>query len=318
MGEMRHPAKKFIAAVLFLILFSLSSAAARDGIVTWMWFENDPMVGYYRYQVDGEDEDGWTVVDWSVTEVSIELDVSVVHTLYLQQSYDGIVWSPSSSTESEVYPEEEVQTQEPEDVYETLEFLTDESAREEEAEAESTAEAEAEAEAEAPEQEAQEAAEQQVPGFMALSQLDLGFGYMDYLPDPAGPKTLGITAAYTRSFVKYGVFHVGAKANVSLYATRELVSDVKRTQMYLQLNVLGAVSAAVERCDIHIAFGPELCFVFGRDGHKMAGLAAEIGVRYHRTEKLAFGAVLSDHAYLLRPASRCNMMDLRLYASLTL
>lgn len=313
-----HSAVKRIAAVLFLVLFSLSFAAARDGIVTWMWFENDPMVGYYRYQVDGEDEDGWTVVDRSVTEVAIELDVSVVHTLYLQQSYDGIAWSPSSSTESEVYPEEEVQTQEPEDVYETLEFLTDESARREEEEAQAESPAEAEAEAEAPDQEAQEAAQQQVPGFMALSQLDLGFGYMDYLPDPAGPKTLGVSAAYTRSFVNYGVFHVGAKANVSLYATRELVSDINRTQLYLQLNMLGAVSAAVERCDIHIAFGPEVCFVLGRDGHKMAGLAAEIGVRYHRTEKLSFGAVLSDHAYLLRPANRCNMMDLRLYASLML
>ena len=68
----------------------------------------------------------------------------------------------------------------------------------------------------------------------------------------------------------------------------------------------------------NFTFYSPTCFVFGRDGHKMAGLAAEIGVRYHRTEKLAFGAVLSDHAYLLRPASRCNMMDLRLYASLTL
>ena len=317
MGEMRHPAIKRIAAVLFIILFSLSTAVAREGIVTWMWFENDPMVGYYRYQVDGEDENGWTVVDWSVTEVAIELDVSVVHTLYLQQSYDGIAWSPSSFTESEVYPEEEVQTQEPEETYETLVFLTDESGQEaQESKAESTAEAEVVAEA--PEQEAQEAAEQQDSGYKALSQLDLGFGYMDYLPDPAGPKTLGISAGYTRTFVKYGVFDLGAKANVSLYATRELVSDVKQTQMYLQLNVLGLVSAAVEKCDIHLAFGPELCFVLGRDGHKMAGIAAEIGVRYHRTEKLAFGAVLSDHAYLIRPRSRCNMMDVRLYVSLAL
>ena len=312
-----HSAVKRIAAVLFLVLFSLSFAAARDGIVTWMWFENDPMVGYYRYQVDGEDEDGWTVVDRSVTEVAIELDVSVVHTLYLQQSYDGISWSPSSSTESEVYPEEEAQVQESEETYETLEFLADESERREEEEAQAESPAEAEAEAEPPAQVAQEATQQE-SGYKALSQLDLGFGYMDYLPDPVGPKTLGVSAAYTRSFVNYGVFHVGAKANVSLYATRELVSDIKRTQLYLQLNMLGAVSATVERCDIHIAFGPEFCFVFGRDGHKMAGLAAEIGVRYHRTEKLAFGAVLSDHAYLLRPASRCNMMDLRLYASLTL
>ena len=312
-----HSAVKRIAAVLFLVLFSLSFAAARDGIVTWMWFENDPMVGYYRYQVDGEDEDGWTVVDRSVTEVALELDVSVVHTLYLQQSYDGVLWSPNSSTESEVYPEEEAQVQEPEDIYETLEFLTDESERQEEEEAQAESSAEVEAEAEASAQETQEATQQE-SGYKALSQLDLGLGYMDYLPDPAGPKTLGVSAAYTRSFVNYGVFHVGAKANVSLYATRELVSDIKRTQLYLQLNVLGAVSAAVEKCDIHIAFGPEVCFVLGRDGHRMAGIAAEIGVRYHRTEKLSFGAVLSDHAYLLRPVNRCNMMDLRLYASLTL
>ena len=312
-----HSAVKRIAAVLFLVLFSLSFAAARDGIVTWMWFENDPMVGYYRYQVDGEDEDGWTVVDRSVTEVALELDVSVVHTLYLQQSYDRVLWSPNSSTESEVYPEEEAQVQEPEDLYETLEFLTDESERQEEEEAQAESSAEVEAEAEASAQETQEATQQE-SGYKALSQLDLGLGYMDYLPDPAGPKTLGVSAAYTRSFVNYGVFHVGAKANVSLYATRELVSDIKRTQLYLQLNMLGAVSAAVEKCDIHIAFGPEVCFVLGRDGHRMAGIAAEIGVRYHRTEKLSFGAVLSDHAYLLRPVNRCNMMDLRLYASLML
>ena len=311
---MRHSGLKRIAAVLFLILFSLSFAAARQGIVTWMWFENDPMVGYYRYQVDGEDEDGWTVVDWSVTEAAIELDVSVVHTLYLQQSYDGVVWSPSSCTESEVYPDEEEQPHEPAEEYETLEFLTDEAAREVREEAES----EAETEEPAAEEEIQEAAEPQVSKYKALSQLDLGVGYMDYLPDTAGSKTLGISASYSRTFVKFGVFDVGAKADVSLYTTRDLVFDRQQTQMYLQLNVLGLVSAAVEKCDIHLAFGPELCFVLGRDGHKMAGIAAEIGVRYHRTEKLAFGAVLSDHAYLIRPRSRCNMMDLRLYVSLAL
>ena len=311
---MRHSGLKRIAAVLFLILFSLSFAAARQGIVTWMWFENDPMVGYYRYQVDGEDEDGWTVVDWSVTEAAIELDVSVVHTLYLQQSYDGVVWSPSSCTESEVYPDEEEQPQEPAEEYETLEFLTDEAAREAREEAES----EAETEEPAAEEEIQEAAEPKVSKYKALSQLDLGVGYMDYLPDTAGSKTLGISASYSRTFVKFGVFDVGAKADVSLYTTRDLVFDRQQTQMYLQLNVLGLVSAAVEKCDIHLAFGPELCFVLGRDGHKMAGIAAEIGVRYHRTEKLAFGAVLSDHAYLIRPRSRCNMMDLRLYVSLAL
>jgi hypothetical protein len=194
------------------------------------------------------------------------------------------------------------------DYYETLEFLTDEVAREvpEDQAEEQVAE------------EVQEAAEPQAPKYKALSQLDLGVGYMDYLPDTAGPKTLGISAAYSRTFVKYGVFDVGAKANVSLYTTRDLVSDRQKLQMYLQMNVLGLVSAAVGKCDIHLAFGPELCFVLGRDGYKIAGIAAEIGLRYHRTEKLSFGAVLSDHAYLIRPESRCNMMDLRLYVPLAL
>ena len=73
---------KRFAAVLIVILIAIPCAWAREGIVTWTWYENDPMVEYYRYQVDAEEPGMWTVVDWSVTEVSITLDVSVVHTLF--------------------------------------------------------------------------------------------------------------------------------------------------------------------------------------------------------------------------------------------
>ena len=98
--------KRVLLAVIILLVSAISLAAA-EADVTWVWFENDPNVQFYRYQIDGEDDDNWTVVDFLVNEVTVTLDVSVLHTLYLQQSYDGIHWSASSFTESEVYPEYE-------------------------------------------------------------------------------------------------------------------------------------------------------------------------------------------------------------------
>ena len=103
--------------LLVLVGFFISAFAlfALEGSVTWIWFENDPNVEYYRYQIDGEEDDKWTVVDWTVTEVTYTLDVTVLHILYLQQSYDGINWSASSYTESEIYYEAE---ESPEDFFE--------------------------------------------------------------------------------------------------------------------------------------------------------------------------------------------------------
>ena len=98
---------KKLLLIAILSVISVVGLFALDGIVTWTWYENDPDVEYYRYQVDGEEDGRWTVVDWSVNEVSLTLDVSVLHTLYLQQSYDGEIWSPSSATDSEIYTESE-------------------------------------------------------------------------------------------------------------------------------------------------------------------------------------------------------------------
>ena len=43
----------FIAILLFVSVVGLF---ALDGIVTWTWYENDPDVEFYRYQVDGEED----------------------------------------------------------------------------------------------------------------------------------------------------------------------------------------------------------------------------------------------------------------------
>ncbi|MGN1164008.1 MAG: hypothetical protein ACI4S4_04275, partial [Candidatus Ornithospirochaeta sp.] len=85
------------AALLILIASPLSAAKAMN--VTWQWLLNDPYVTSYRYQIDGEAEDGWTVVDGSTdTYVATCLDPYKDYTLYLQCTYDGVLWSDSATS----------------------------------------------------------------------------------------------------------------------------------------------------------------------------------------------------------------------------
>ena len=99
---------KRILIVLSLLVMTLLPLAAAQVTVDWNWVVNDPGVQYFRYQMDGQSEDGWTVVDSSVTSYSASgLDGSKAYTLYLQQSYDGVYWSQSaSSTSQPVVPQE--------------------------------------------------------------------------------------------------------------------------------------------------------------------------------------------------------------------
>ena len=78
-----------LSLVLLVPLFSLSSAS-----LTWSWNLHDEDISFYRYQLNSEDDDGWTVVDSTVTSVSLESD-SESDTLYVQASRDGIIWSES-------------------------------------------------------------------------------------------------------------------------------------------------------------------------------------------------------------------------------
>jgi hypothetical protein len=113
---------KFIALLTALVLVPVLVFAA-PVIVTWEWLLEDPMVTTFRYQLDGEDDDNWTVVDAFVTSYTQEgLDGEVTHTLYLQQSYDGINFSESAIAEADpqllgdlmVYEEEPFEVIEPE------------------------------------------------------------------------------------------------------------------------------------------------------------------------------------------------------------
>lgn len=295
-----------IAAVFLILMFALSCAFATDGIVTWTWFENDPNVEFYRYQVDGEEDGKWTVVDWSVSEVSYELDVSVVHTLYLQQSYDGIVWSESSMTDSEIY--------QPAEYEETPEELPAE-------------------EIQAPEGQPAESAPEEVDlsglsgevisdteeekKYAPIMDLDLGFGYMNCLPDSAGPKSIGLFASYSHTLGKLGIFDYGIKANLSLYTTKSLFTETSNTQLYSYVNAMAMLTAVVGNCDIFGAIGPDVGFSFVKDNKVYFGIAAEVGVRYHRFKTLSLGFVLSDHQYIYHRADRINKMDLKLFITKT-
>ena len=75
--------------------------------VEWEWLLDDPDVTAYRYQLGGEDPDGWIVVSADTSTYRAEgLDPYQDYTLYIQRSYDGENWSESAaSTASAMIPE---------------------------------------------------------------------------------------------------------------------------------------------------------------------------------------------------------------------
>ena len=291
---------KRLLALLVVLIFAMSAAFALDGIVTWVWYVNDWDVQYYRYQLDGEDDDKWTVVEWDVNEVTLELDVSVVHTLYLQQSYDGVNWSVSSSADSEIY-----ESGEPEEVY---------FEEEEEAEVIEVTPDEIHEKEEVVEEEVVEVVEEG-PKYESFTYLDVGGGYMNAIPNEAGPKTVGAFASYSKTFFKAGVFDIGVKANLSLYTSKNLFLDIKNTQMFTYLNALALATVVVGNCDLYGAIGPDMGLRFINDAQFNLGLAVELGVRYHRYKNFSLGFALSDHYYLIPYTSIANRFDVRVYAS---
>lgn len=91
---------KKIFSVLLVLCFSLSMIFAVD-IATVKWALKTPKsTNYVRYQVNDENDDNWTVVEYDKTgyiTVDIDSPVNLPSTLYVQQSIDGIIWSESVS-----------------------------------------------------------------------------------------------------------------------------------------------------------------------------------------------------------------------------
>ena len=91
--------KKIVLALACLLMIISIPLSAAEMTVRWAWTHDDPAVTAYRYQIDGEDPDGWTVVGSDVTSIEIAgLDAEAEHTLHLQRSYDGENWSASATS----------------------------------------------------------------------------------------------------------------------------------------------------------------------------------------------------------------------------
>ena len=107
--------KSWIFLVLILGISVLGLGA--EEAVRWTWNSQDGKISWFRYQLNAQEEDGWTVVDASVTSVVLSVQdmlqslpqsvaedsvsgegnssQDVVLTLYVQSSYDGVLWSQS-------------------------------------------------------------------------------------------------------------------------------------------------------------------------------------------------------------------------------
>lgn len=100
---------KFTALLAVLILLPAILFAV-PVVVTWEWLLEDPEVTTFRFQVDSEDPAGWITVDSTVTSYTERgLDGTLDHTLFLQQSYDGVNFSESSRSVAEAIMAPEVQ-----------------------------------------------------------------------------------------------------------------------------------------------------------------------------------------------------------------
>lgn len=85
-----------LVLTLIMVLCTLGPLFAGEISIMWEWEKADEDVVAFRYQLDAQEADGWTVVDSSVTSYSVgPVDDTVSYSLYLQQSYDGITWSES-------------------------------------------------------------------------------------------------------------------------------------------------------------------------------------------------------------------------------
>jgi hypothetical protein len=81
------------------MLISVTALFAQEVEITWNWTATQEGISAFRYQMDGELDGAWTVVDASVTSYETgPVDATVTHVLYVQQSFDGINWSASGST----------------------------------------------------------------------------------------------------------------------------------------------------------------------------------------------------------------------------
>ena len=83
-----------VFALIFVLSLVFPCILLADN-VRWQW--NDIDAEFYRWQLGGESEDGWNVVQGNVHFAdTLNLDPSSIHHFYIQSSMDGNTWTSST------------------------------------------------------------------------------------------------------------------------------------------------------------------------------------------------------------------------------
>ncbi len=79
-----------------VLLLSIFTIGATEIDITWNWKPTVDDVSWFRFQLNGEYPDNWTVVSGDITSFTGKnLDANKSQTLYIQQSTDKLDWSKS-------------------------------------------------------------------------------------------------------------------------------------------------------------------------------------------------------------------------------
>lgn len=336
---------KRASILIALLLVVVAGAFALDATVTWSWSQNDPDVKYFRYQLDGEEEGKWTVVDADVLSASYDIDVSVEHILYLQQSYDGANWSASSHTVSAAVEDETLQaaaaevpetTEQAEAPVEDAEPASEPVAnpvvepaaeasetapetKDEEVQPEAPVEEPAVQEAPVAEVSAEEAPKTAPAVYPAKSRIDLGAVYGNTIPFDANAHRVGASLGYTFLFGRTGSFGFGAKIQAAAYTGLDTFKDLKNISIEAFKGTLDVMLvadyAASSWMDLYLGVGGEVSAPLSALESYTAGVAAQLGARFRLGNVFGFGLEVTDCYYLYPEAAKGNSINAKAYLS---
>ncbi len=303
---------KRASMIIALLLVVVVGAFALDATVTWHWGQNDPNVKYFRHQIDGEDAEKWTVVNANVLEASYDLDVSVEHVFYLQQSYDGENWSVSSSSVLEAVKEEASQvpaTEEPVAEELAVEEVKEEALVSEEPVIEPVASGTVEVEP--------IVAPVVVAKTPAKSRINFGVIYQNNaLKFDTANHNLGLALDYTFLFGRSGSFGMGIKAQLSAVTSLETLKDLGAVTQYSDLgleatfDLLAVADYALSWGDVYFGLGAEVYApITSLDDIKNGfhvGAAVQLGARLRLGNLFGVGLELADAYYLYPKAAESS------------
>ncbi len=336
---------KRASILIALLLVVVAGAFALDATETRPWPQNDPDVKYFRYQLDGEEEDKWTVVDADVLSASYDIDVSVEHILYLQQSYDGANWSASSHTVSAAVEDESLQAAAAEvpETAETTEVPVEGSepaaepaaepasetgvevsetaseTKDEEVQPEAPVEGPAVQESPVAEVSAEEAPKAAPAVYPAKSRIDLGAVYGNTIPFDANAHLVGASLGYTFLFGRTGSFGFGAKIQAAAYTGLDTFKDLKNISIEAFKGTLDVMLvadyAASSWMDLYLGVGGEVAAQLSALESYTAGVAAQLGARFRLGNVFGFGLEVTDCYSLYPETSKGNAINAKAYLS---